>query len=214
MQNELILDPNGVLMVPCVAGKPLVIDLRDIYHAEARGHELTGVTILKAPELLYTFSRALSDTKTAIAYINGKALRPCQRAIDSRTAVIVLDLAKDILEKKGLASTRTPGGSADLRKVVIDADQEIVRLRDILDQIEAAVAQLDIKAKDFERLYFSVQKVVDPRSHGPRHDISGDTGTADVGDEPPVPEPRRHVVLEDTNDKPELDLSGFGEAKF
>lgn len=214
MKNELILDSKGVLLVPCVEGKPLVIDLKEIFDAEKRGHELTGVTMLKAPELLYTFSRALSDTKTAIAWINGKAWRPCKRAIDSRVAVIVLDEAKRILEDKGLATSRTPGGSADLRKVVVDADPEIKRLRDILDQIEAAIEQLDIKAKDFERLYFSVQKVVDPRSHGPHRDLSGDTGTNDVGEEERLVAPRKRLVDEDQPETPELDLSGFGEAKF
>lgn len=206
-----ILSPKGVLVLPHGDGptnNPLTIDLASVYKAEARLFELQSVTRLKAGELLHTFIRAWSDARTAHATVQHH-LTKAKRYLKRVRGLCVLDRAAAVLEKKGLASSRSPAGSEDLRDAVVSTDADYLVAADRVEQLQAALDLLETKAETLKMGYFSVQTVLDPRE---RHvQTSGDTGTDDAGTMTPR---EKAAVFIENHGRPASYGDGFGGAKL
>jgi hypothetical protein len=179
--NDLILGANEALVFPSGNGadEPVVLDLRKVFKAEARLIELHHVTRVKAGELLHCFIEAWHDARQGQARAR-KQLVVAKRKLKEIKAEVVLDRAIDILKAKGLISTRSPSGSEDLRESVVTRDPSYQRASERMEQIEAAVEFMEIKAEVFKMAYFAVNKLVDPMDRTASN-TSGGSGVDEPG---------------------------------
>lgn len=175
--SDLILNEDA-LVVPKVGGAPVVFDMRKIHRAEARLCELASITRPKAGELLHTFIDAWGDARDYLATLRGEFGRAKQKLRSVRGA-IVLDEAAETLKAKGLASSRSPAGSEDLRDAVVNTSKSYLEATDLLAQIEAAVETMDGKTEKLKMAYFAVNKLID--GPAPNRDLSGGAGDDDPG---------------------------------
>lgn len=211
--SDLILGADEALQVPSGSGvgQPIVFDLRKVLRAEARLIELQGVTRAKAGELLHTFIEAWHDARQAQASCR-KQLVVSKRKVKEVKAEVVLDRALGILKDKGLISTRSPSGSEDLRDSVVTRDPSYQRACDVMEQLEAAVEYLEIKAETLKMAYFAVNKLVDPLDRTSAN-TSGGAGSDEPGtftDEEKV----RDFVNKHTPVSKSYTGSGFGSPKL
>ncbi len=176
--SELLLNADEAFVVPSCTGRPHCFDMRRVFRAESRLIELSGLTKAKAGELLHCFIQAFDDAKTHLATLRGEHMRSKQK-VRSVRAVVVLDKASKVLQEKGLASTRSPAGSEDLRSAVVDSNQDYLDAAEHFAQIEAAVEFMEGKVEVLKMAYFSTNKLSD--SFEGRRDTSGGTGDDDLG---------------------------------
>lgn len=180
--SDLILGANEALVFPSGNGidAPVALDLRTVFRAETRLIELQAVTRAKAGELLHTFIEAWKEARTAQARASNQCVVAKRRLKEIR-AEVVLDRALDILKDKGLVSTRSPSGSEDLREAVVVRDRSYQAASERLEQIQAVVELMEIKAETFKMAYFAVNKLVDPVDRTSGSATSGGTGTDEPG---------------------------------
>ena len=156
------MTPNSTQMIIAPtdpSGSTISLDLGPIYRAEARVAEVQAVTLAKAPELLSVFNKAYLDLSKMIRYLEGEYLRAL-RIAKKRRSVIILDEAREILVAKGLATTRSPGGSADLREALLDGDDEYQLLQERAETIQVYRELLNDKRKGIEMAYHSVKRII------------------------------------------------------
>jgi hypothetical protein len=152
--DKVLNVPRGI---PGLA--PLQIDLTNVYKAESRIPEVAFVTPQKAPELLATFIDAyqsLSKHLVAVDFERSQA----ERAAGKVRASILLDKLAGILQEKGLATSRSPMGSEDVRQAILDSDPEYTAALDKIDALSAAVELIKGKVKSIEMAYTSVKKII------------------------------------------------------
>jgi hypothetical protein len=209
--NDLIIDASDALVVPSCKGNSHVFDMRRILTAEARLVELSGLTKAKAGELLHTFINAHKDARAHLAVLRGEFIRSKQRLKEIR-AIIVLDEAPEKLKECGLTSSRSPGGSEDLRDAVVNSTKKYQEAVDHLAMIEAVVADMEGRVETLRMAYFSANKLID--GFDGRRETSGGTGYNDVGeftDEERVSEfIEKHSVVDNNS----YSNSGFGAPKL
>jgi hypothetical protein len=145
--------------------EPMEFELGSLLKVENRKAEIAYVNKETAPELLTAFNEAYCATKRMMNQINLEYMNS-KRYADQRRAIVILDVVPEVLKRKGLSTTRSPGGSEDLRKAVLDLDTEYNALLDIVAVLETAYEFLNIKAKGFEWAYHAVKKIYDPSSSG------------------------------------------------
>ncbi len=150
--GKLLKIPRGT---PDMA--PMEIELGEIEAIELRKPEMAYVNRETAPELMYVFNKGYSDTFRLMINISFEYTQAVKHA-NKRKAIVTLEVAPDILAKKGLRT------SEDLRKAVIDSDDEYLALQDKVHIIEAAYEFLKGKAKGFEMAYQSVKKIYDAQN--------------------------------------------------
>ena len=158
MDSLIQLNGNKAVMVLPNGAEQVVLDMDEIYHIDKRQHEVATVNLHRAPELLTTFNRGFIAAREAAIKVQG-LIDAAKKAERTRAAIVVLDEVPKILVQKGLATTRSPGGSEDLRKAVLHQDPEYVACLDRISMLEAAKAFLELKAKGFENSYTSVKKI-------------------------------------------------------
>jgi hypothetical protein len=134
-------------------------DLTNVQFAESRIHEVAFVTPQKAGELLATFNTAHLELVTIIAKVE-LAIRRAERTSDKLRSIIVLDKVKDILKQKGLAKDSNPAGSEDLRRAILDGDDEYQDALDKVEELKALGELLRNKSKSIEMAYHSVKKLI------------------------------------------------------
>ncbi|NDD84296.1 hypothetical protein EBZ38_08505 [bacterium] len=148
--------------IVCPSGKntnqPLIIDLTLIHEVEQRIQEVAFVTSQKAPELMARFNEAFLVLTEYLPKVDYQKL-VAQREADKRKSVVLLDEATKILKEKGLSS------SADLRKAVLDSDEQYQELCDRVHQISCIYEQLDGKKKAIEMAYTATKKVLGENIH-------------------------------------------------
>jgi hypothetical protein len=211
--STLILGADKALVVPRGSGngKPLVFNLTGVFKAESRLIELQAVTRLKAGELTHAFLTAWRDASTYCKEVKAEFVRG-KRAVREARAVVVLDRVQDVLKDKGLSSARSPAGSEDLRDSVVALDKDYQAAAERLEEIEAAMDYLEIKAETFKMAYFSVDKLLDP-SDKTKREFSGGAGTDDPGALTEDEKLDEFVAKVSTNNK-QYQTSGFGPAKL
>lgn len=141
-------------VLSCPAGRPehppLRIDLAKVLTAEGRQEEVSIVSAVKAPELLWYFNRVWRDLGDIINGLTTER-RYAERAVEQRKAVIMLDIIPEMLAAKKLSSNEAN------REAVISQDIEYNDLLDRLQQIEAVIEHLKLKQSSFEKSFSSVK---------------------------------------------------------
>lgn len=139
---------------------PLEFDLKNVFGLEKRKDEARYVNSGTAPELMAVFNDGYCEVKKMMNLVNYEYIL-AKNAADKRKAIVALDVAPQILKDKGLIRTGAPAGSEDLRKAVLDLDNEHSALMEKVAALEAAYEYLAIKAKGFEMAYHAVKKTYD-----------------------------------------------------
>mgnify|MGYP001560620278 CR=1 FL=1 len=148
--GKLLKVPRGTPGIP-----PLELELSEIIAIEKRKPEVAYVNKETAPELMYIFNSAYCEITRMMANISYEYNQSVKFA-NKRKAVVTLDVAPEVLKEKGYQKT-----SEDLRKAVLDQDEEYLTLLDKVYALEAAYEFLKGKAKGFEQDYQSVKKIYD-----------------------------------------------------
>jgi hypothetical protein len=143
-----------------LAADGLTIDVDRIKYATSRLNEVAFFNATKAPELLYTFTWAISEVADKLPTI-GMAYDKAKAKLERRRAVVILDEAAEILKAKGLVSSKSPNGTEEQRECIVLLDQEYQVLQDKVAELKAAYALFSSKLKDFENAYNSVKKLMD-----------------------------------------------------
>lgn len=201
--EKIITIPRGVTGLA-----PLEIDLTNVYRAEGRIPEVAFVTPQKAPELLAVFIDAYASLAKHIVAVDFERSQ-AERAANKLRAIILLDKVPTILKDKGLTSARSPSGSEDLRKAILDSDEEYTSALDKIDQLNALVELIKGKSRSVEMAYTSVKKIIGENAYNFRNtNLSGPA-------ESPKPPVLRERQTEET--LPTLGgsvRSGFGTPKY
>lgn len=152
--EKILVVPRGI---PGLA--PLQMDMEAVYKAEKRIPEVAFVTPQKAPELLATFIDAyilLNKYVVALDFERSQA----ERSAAKIRAAIMLDKIPGILAERGLATSRSPLGSEDVRQAILDTDPEYSSALDKIDALHAGVELIKGKLKSVEMAYTSVKKII------------------------------------------------------
>jgi len=156
-----MINKEGMIVCPRPRGAPpMLIDLLKIKTLETRIEEIARVNLLRAPELLSTFNKIfmeLSESIATLEYEKNKAQRDAQL----RRSVVTLDEMPKVLRAKGLATDRSPTGSADTREAVLDQDAEYQNALELVEQISAVNKLLKDKRDGFVMAYHSVKRLVE-----------------------------------------------------
>lgn len=155
MDKVLYPSGNGTNMIS--------IDMINIRRLAARLNEVAMVNKIKAPELMQAFTEGYCLCGNVIPRI-GYELTKAKTELDRRVAIITLDIAPQKLKDQGLVNARNPAGSADLRQSVINTDDEYLKIKDRVNQIEAAWTTLKMVQHGFEMSFSAVKKVFDTLS--------------------------------------------------
>ena len=169
---------------------PFEIDLTLAYHGEASLPALASASSGNALSLIATFQRAYSSLARAysLAYREVELATVMSR---KRQAVLVLDMAPQILKEKGLSTARNAAGSADLRQAICYADDQYCKIENYRAAVESIKELVKLKLDSMRSATFAAQCILKgtaPMSSDVRH-----TGT-----EQPVIE----EVLEASQDIP------------
>lgn len=138
----------------------LMLDLQTVSALEQRMNEISYVTKETAPELMQAFNEGYCEVTRMMSKVSFEYSQATKN-LNKRKGIVVLDVAPEVLKEKGLLSNRSPAGSEDLRKAVLDTDVEYLGLLDIVAALEAAYEFLRGKAKGFENAFRTTKAVFD-----------------------------------------------------
>lgn len=153
-QSEIIFVPRGKANESAIP-----VDLGFWGRQEQRLAEVAFVTPTKAPELLSHCNRCALDLENLIVTFEMEqqyAIREAER----RKAEVLLDVIPKLLIEKGLATSRNPLGSEDVRAAVLAQDTLYAEALERVDQIKAVAKLLRGKFDAFERAFIAVRTLV------------------------------------------------------
>lgn len=148
------------------SGGMVTIQLGDIIQAESRLHEARIANKGTAQELLSVYNQGVLAASRAIAHLKFEHSRAV-RAADRRKAIVMLDIAPQVLSAKGLTTTRSPAGNEDLRNSVLNQDEEYLKLLDRADEIKTMVLIVEGKYDALNNAIIAVRRVLDSRDGMP-----------------------------------------------
>lgn len=191
------------------------LSMEAVYTALARIEEIAIVNAHKAPELCACFARAYATLTDHLSRISAEVVKAKNRLAE-RVAIVTIDEAPRILREKGLISARSPGGSEDLRKAVLEQDAEYKLRRDRLQELEAYYELLSGKQDSAEQAYLAVRKMMgDSLGYQGRNMRLGSSMPTEQDEPVRVPDATAHSMRPFTVKNPESsDLrSQFGKAR-
>lgn len=160
---------------------PLAIDLTEVIRAESRIHEIATLSAGKAPELLAAFNLAYIEASRAIALLE-QELSQAKRRCDQVRAMVILDRVPRVLAERGLASSKSPMGSEDLRRAVLDMDPDYQQAAQLVADIDGSVEVVRSKLRGIEMAYNSVKKLLSDQTFSFIGSLSaGNEGNATIG---------------------------------
>lgn len=149
----------GVRVVPDNGMSVFKMDMTDINYAiNERINDIQHVNPHKAPELLTIFNQAylgLGEYITNLEY----QLNRAKNELDKIRARLLMDEIPQILEAKKLSNSK------DIRDALIVANSEYQIGKDLVDQLDAVVANLQVKQDSVEMAYNSVKKILGTDSY-------------------------------------------------
>jgi len=147
---------SGVYLIPAGDGSsaPLQLDLVKVAHAKGRLHEVEGVNMAKAPELLATYNDCWLDLSKAVALLTSEKLK-AEDAVRRARAMAVLSYTDEHVKSKGFAKS-----SADLRESMVELDDGVCSSRDRLLNIKLVLDYLNDLRQGFENAYTAVKKLI------------------------------------------------------
>lgn len=138
---------------------PLELDMADIRRAEARLGEVALTNSHRAPELLTTFNKAWLDTSKCLNLLEYE-IGCAERRMAEIRAIFLIDKLPALLTEKGLATSRSPLGSEDIRQAFLDKDADYKRMQELIGNIECYISLFHTIQKGFENAYNSVKKLI------------------------------------------------------
>ncbi len=111
-----------------------------------------------------------------------KNIRIAEGRLASRRKVVLVDLSSAILLAAGHAKS-----SEGLRDAVVDADEEILKIKALISDIKIVDALLELQREVLEKAYFSCAQWERPRIGLPNNLLSHNV-TAAADDPDPMPE--------------------------
>jgi len=177
------------LILQTVDGTTLSFDLKELARLESRKKELSYVNKETAAELLYDFNEGYAEVSRMALKVLHEYERMVQKSKERR-AMVILDIAPGELKKRNLLTSKSPGGSADLREAVLDMDKEYNELLEKSSALKAAYQFFKIRAKSLEMSYQAVKKVMDPNSNSGYSNSSFSTPNEIDDDVGAIGEPR------------------------
>jgi len=138
-------------------------DLTEVNRALARMPEISHVTPTTAPELLMSFNKAYLEAEQISAGVELN-LAMAARDLDKIHSIVLLDRVPEYLKSKGMSTAKSPMGSEDIRKAIIDADPEYQKACEALDQLKAVSKLVKSKSKGLEMAYSTVKRLVSEQS--------------------------------------------------
>lgn len=157
------------------AAPPYVVDLAEVLRACARTPEVAICTVDKAPELSTTLLRAHGravEILGRVEFEQNKATTIMNRI----EAEIILDAPRTLLER-GLTSPKSPAGSEDMRKALVNVDQRYIDAKNRRDMIRQFSAWLHAKADELRRHNTTVQAILGTRPIGTNPGTRASSGT-------------------------------------
>jgi hypothetical protein len=144
---------------------PLTLNMADLRQAEGRLGEVAFTNAARAPELLATFNKAWLDASRYLNLLEYEQDIADRRVAEIR-AIVIIDKLPALLAEKGLATSRSPLGSEDIRQAFLDRDPDYKRMQELIVILRSYVSLLATLKKAFENGYNSVKKLLgnDPTS--------------------------------------------------
>ncbi len=149
---------SAIATITDPTGNVLAINLSEVYELEARKDEIPTVTKQRSPELMRAMERGYSICGQYLAKVVA-AVNRIDYALDRRKAVVMLDIAPDIIKLKGA------GNNAEARSAIVDLDEECQNLQEQLLQAKALQELLKVKVKGFEMSFSAIKRVYDSTSN-------------------------------------------------
>lgn len=138
---------------------PLELDMTEINMAAGRIQDVAFVNQSRAGELLALFNTAYLNVGRYMALVEYEYEMAEKKAAEIR-AVLIIDKIPGILQEKGLATSRNPLGSEDIRLAVMNMDPEYKRAQELIINIRCYLTLLQDTKKAFEMAYNGVKKVM------------------------------------------------------
>jgi len=138
---------------------PIVLDMTEIRLAEARLMEVAMTNSLRAPELLATFNGAYLSVSRYLNYLEYE-LGLAERRFAETRAAFMIDELPGLLIEKGLATSRSPLGSEDIRQAFLDVNPNLRKIQELISNIKCHIGMLEISQTGFENGYNSVKKLL------------------------------------------------------
>jgi hypothetical protein len=206
IQETRLTVPAGKVSKPS-----LDIDLAAILIAEQRQDEIAMVTPMKAPELLALFNGSWRNVDRIVNQLTAERII-AERGLEQRRAVLLLDEIPNILQGKGVDSTK------DTRDAAIVADKNYQDLQDRVDQLTAAVAYMKGKLKSFENAFTSVKKIMGEDTYNMNgrignKNLSGGVSEPRVSPAPPPSNPPPSTPSGTAAPLPEM-TTGWGTPRY
>lgn len=200
-----------VLVIPTVDGKGATVDMKNIHKARARIHELAAMTRAKAGEFLAMLIRASREARDGrgLVKVHFGAWKKKLRKIRGE---VILDRGPEKLKEKGLASTRSPAGSEDLRNALVDTDEKYDEAQDNLLKVEAALDHLENTVEELSMAYFSAQALI--KGFEPSRSTSGGVGDDNPGELSEVERAQEFTKKYAVVSEDDYEGTGFGAPKI
>lgn len=181
---DIIVTENEIV---CPRGgndqEPIIVNLREILKIENRIQEVQMVNSTKAPELLSSFTVGWKDLyKHIVLLIHEKNV--ASNMANRIRGRVLLDEIPEILKAKGLASSRSPTGSEDLREAVLATHDEYQKSLEKVQHIACVIELLKSKARAIQMAYESVKKIlsgVNSLEMSANPNLLGSTGEGEAG---------------------------------
>lgn len=162
--NEITVTIDAIRVPNGDSTSIINLDMVEVRTLEARKDEVATINKLKAPELMRAMEKGYSIVATTLLPRISYELSVAEQCADERKAVVMLDMAPQILKDKGLLSARNPSGSIDQRENVLAMDTEYKSRRDTVEKLKAVQELLKGKMRGFEMSYGAIKKVYDSLS--------------------------------------------------
>jgi hypothetical protein len=135
-------------------GIAYVVNVSEIFDALERINEIPKATAMTAPELMGTFTKALTQTTRLIGIIEQERII-ADSQYRTEKAIALLDRVENILEEKKQKST------ADVRDAVLQADVLVREYQDRTKQLEVLSAMFNSTYQDLREALYSTKKICD-----------------------------------------------------
>lgn len=140
-------------------GSPIILDLKEILNIESRIQEIAFFTTKKAPELLSAFNKAYVLLHEQIVLLT-REKNFAERESNKIRSIIILDKVPTILKEKGLVSGKSPMGSEDVRRAILECDDEYTDSLDRVKELDCIIELLNGKLRSIAMAYSSVKNLV------------------------------------------------------
>lgn len=155
MAANLIIAPYRV------GGIALTLDLQPCFVAEARIHEISFADKQRAKDLFSEFTRAYIYASKLHAMCKLHVFR-ATTASRRRRSIVLIDIIPGKVAEKGLSTSRSTTGAADIREAFIYTDEEYLACEDARAALEAAEQLMFGKMMAFREAADACKQMLSP----------------------------------------------------